>query len=230
MYKLKPLLQSIMSTTMLEQHSAAIWYHGTADSTNIERSGGFISRTTVIPYITDVTLYKSFNDRISSAFSDSNKKEYNKLQDELSNLKKDYKYTVPLFVTDNYEVAKTYANGHRAYDFQSANPKVLKVKVRCSKAVEIMARGERFKGIDRTKVVKGFVEYGIPSSDVEEAVDMFTYNRTDGKLSTNVIAAIGNWFKVDCIDVKGVLDSYMGGNIESTVRMVMDPSIVTLHH
>jgi len=46
----------------------------------------------------------------------------------------------------------------------------------------------------------------------------------DKGIKTDVIAAIGDWLGFECIDVVGVLDSYHGGNIKSTVRMVLDPT------
>ena len=38
-----------------------------------------------------------------------------------------------------------------------------------------------------------------------------------------MVAAIGEWFGFDFIDVVGVLDSYEGGSTKSTVRMVFNP-------
>ena len=58
---------------------------------------------------------------------------------------------------------------------------------------------------------------------------MFNYYISDNKgIETDVIAAIGNWLDFDCIDVVGVLDSYHGGTVKSTVRMVLDPTNVKI--
>ena len=58
---------------------------------------------------------------------------------------------------------------------------------------------------------------------------MFNYYISDNKgIQTDVIAAIGNYLGFDCIDVIGVLDSYHGGTVKSTVRMVLNPSNVRI--
>jgi len=48
------------------------------------------------------------------------------------------------------------------------------------------------------------------------------YVKENYGIQTDVIAAIGDWLGLDCIDVIGVIDSYQGGNTKSTVRIVLD--------
>lgn len=57
---------------------------------------------------------------------------------------------------------------------------------------------------------------------------MFNYYISDRKgIQTNVVAAMGKWLGFDSIDVVGILDSYHGGSVQSTVKMVFDPRDVT---
>jgi hypothetical protein len=78
-------------------------------------------------------------------------------------------------------------------------------------------------------VKKGFINSGVSEEEVDRLISMFNYYISDSKgIKTDVIAAIGNWLDFDCIDVIGVLDSYHGGTVKSTVRMVLDPTIVKI--
>lgn len=76
---------------------------------------------------------------------------------------------------------------------------------------------------------KGFIDAGIDEKYIDEIIKMFNYYQDNiTGIKTDVIGAIGNWFKFDCIDVVGVLDSYHGGNVKSTVRMVLNPSKIKI--
>jgi hypothetical protein len=50
---------------------------------------------------------------------------------------------------------------------------------------------------------------------------MFNYYTNKG-ITTDLIGVIAQWFKFDTVDIINVLDSYHGGNIKSTVKMVFD--------
>jgi len=47
-------------------------------------------------------------------------------------------------------------------------------------------------------------------------------------MSSETLSIIAQLLKFDIIDVVGVLDSYHGGNIKSTVRIVFDPKRITI--
>lgn len=205
------------------------WYHGTPDGREIEKEGGFSDKTMSVKYITDIDAYNNLLIDIQNSRENSDMNLYHKLLNKVDKYKKDFVYKKPLFLTDNYSVAKTYANPNRAFDYQNAIEKVYEVDVNnCSKVVEIIATGDRFRFISIDKVKRGFMNSGISENEIDKLISMFNYYISDKGIKTDVIAAIGNWLGFDCIDVIGVLDSYQGGNVKSTVRMVLNPSNVKL--
>jgi len=199
------------------------WYHGTPDARELEKQGSFSANTMTVDYVPDPIKYKKLQDEISNARSTNNKELYFKLLDIVPTTEKQFVYKKPLFLSDTYSVAKTYAD-KTAFDYQNSIKKIYVVDVTCSKTVKIVATGDRFRFIDIDKVRSGFINAGISNNDVDTALSMFNYHSNGKGIMTDVIAAIGNWFKFDCIDVVGVLDSYNGGSTKSTVRIVLDPT------
>lgn len=205
------------------------WYHGTEDSREIERAGFSSSRTKRLDYITDPIKYKEIVAKLPELRESENWDEYHRLLDEIGSLKEYYIYKTPTFLTDKYSVAKTYADLQRAFDYQNATPKVYEVDVKCNKIAKIFAIGDRFRAINTDKVREGFIDAGVGKDEIDKLLSMFNYYYSDSsKIKTDMIAAIGNWLGFDCIDVIGVLDSYHGGTIKSTMRMVLDPKNVTI--
>ena len=144
-------------------------------------------------------------------------------------LKSTFKMRKPIFVTDDASVAKTYANPNRSMDYQNSVEKVLKLRVKEGRGVKIVATGDRFRFIDVDKVKRGFLSAGVNEAEFEEVVNKFTFYLSNKKgIKTDMVAAIGEWFKFDYIDVVGVLDSYEGGTRKSTVRMVFNPSDIEI--
>jgi hypothetical protein len=207
------------------------WYHGTPDSREVEKGGGFESRTLQAEYINDLGGYSELMLSMKNAREEGDEELYFKLLDKVSDYKETYTYNKPIFLTDKYSVAKTYADPMRSFDYQGAIEKVYEVDVDCNKIVKIHAFGDRFRFISEDKVKKGFIESGVSEDKIDELISKFNYYTTDNKgIKTDLIAAIGNWLGFDCIDVIGVLDSYMGGNIKSTVRMVLDTTKVKIKY
>ena len=132
-------------------------------------------------------------------------------------------------MSDKHSIAKTYADPKRAFDYQNALEKVFEVAVDCDKIAKIVATGDRFRFISIDKVRQGFINSGVSLEEIDKLISMFNYYISDNKgIQTDVIAAIGNYLGFDCIDVIGVLDSYHGGTVRSTVRMVLNPSNVRI--
>jgi len=147
----------------------------------------------------------------------------------VSNFKKKFTYRKPVFLSNKYSVAKTYADRKRAFDYQNAIPKVFEVDVDCNKTVKIVATGDRFKYISVDKVKIGFINAGIEEMEIDKLISMFNYYTSNGKgIKSDTIAAIGNYLGFDCIDVVDVLDSYNGGNIKSSVKIVLNPLDINL--
>lgn len=199
------------------------WFHGTPDARDIQKIGGFTERTKEVDYIEDLEGYQDAIQKLR------NTEDKTDLFKQVADYKKKYKYRTPLFLTDKFAVAKTYADPKRAFDYQNAQEKVYEVEVTCNKIVQIDATGDRFRFIPIDKVKSGFINAGVSQDQIDKLIAMFNYYIEDNKgIQTDVIAAIGNWLDFDCIDVIGVLDSYQGGKTKSTVRMVLDPTKVKI--
>lgn len=204
------------------------WYHGSPDAREIEKQGGFTSRSIQVDYIPDPNGLMSLEQKIQSAWESGDQELYLNLLDEVPSYKEKYKYIKPLFLTNKGEVAKTYADPKRAFDYQGAKESVYEVEVDCNRVVEIHATNDRFRFIGVDKVRKGFIDAGVSEDEIDSILLMFNYYSRNKGIQTDTIAAIGNWLSFDCIDVIGVLDSYHGGSTQSTVRMVLDPSKVKI--
>ena len=57
---------------------------------------------------------------------------------------------------------------------------------------------------------------------------MFPNDVRNGKMTAETLGIIAQFMGFDIVDVLGVLDSYHGGSIKSTVRMVFDPSRIKI--
>jgi hypothetical protein len=204
------------------------WYHGTPDGRETDKLGGFEKRENSIEYVSDLEGFYKHQESLAK-LRETDMDAYMEALGNTKKYKERYTYSSPLFITDVYSVAKTYADPHRAWDYQRAEEKVYKVSCECDKLVSISAYGERFRFIDVDSVIRGFVNVGISEEEIINVIEKFTFQQRDKtKIKTDVIAVLGNWFNFDCIDVKGVLDSYNGGTTKSIVRMVLDPTKVKI--
>lgn len=203
------------------------WFHGTPDVRDIKKIGGFENRNINVNYITNPDKWEEIQIKMADA-RDSNRDEYFKLVDMATELRKNISIPSPIFLTDNYGVANTYADPKRAYDYQGAEEKVLKVSVNEGNTLTINANGSDFRGISIDSAMRGLTNSGIDLDKAKNAIKMFSPNVKDNKLSTDSLAVIGHMFNFDIIDVKNVLDSYNVGKTKSTVRMVFDPSRIKI--
>lgn len=205
------------------------WYHGTPDAREVEENGGFTNRTKTISYVTDPKELEQHQEKMNLAIKNGDMDTYHKLLNMTYDFKKDFTYKKPIFLSDKHSIAKTYADPKRAFDYQNALEKVFEVAVDCDKIAKIVATGDRFRFISIDKVRQGFINSGVSLEEIDKLISMFNYYISDNKgIQTDVIAAIGNYLGFDCIDVIGVLDSYHGGTVRSTVRMVLNPSNVRI--
>ena len=223
-------LQEFIKKALHESvNNKKIWYHGTADSRNLEAAGGFHDKITSVGYLENPDEYLMHMEELNAARAEGDEKKYFQLLDKTSEHVKRFSYHSPVFLTDIYSVAKTYADPNRAFDYQGAVEKVYKVEVECNNVATIIATGDRFRFIGIDKVKSGFINAGVPENVINKLIEMFNYTVSDNKgIKTDTIAAIGKWLDFDCIDVVGVLDSYQGGTTKSTVRMVLNPSKIKL--
>lgn len=216
--------------TIISNNINEDWFHGTPDARELEKEGGFQERTIVTTYISDLSKYNSLTSEMHKAKNDGNEDRYFELLDKIPKYKKQYKYIKPVFLTDEYSVAKSYADPHRAYDYQKAEEKVIEVDVNCNNIVKINATGEKFSEISHNRIIRGFVESNIPEEKIVELIKMFTFASNRKQLKTDDVGAIAHWLNFDCVDFIGVLDSYNVGKTKSTVKMVLNPKNIKIKH
>jgi hypothetical protein len=206
-----------------------IWYHGTPDVRSLEKEGGFTSKTMSVDYITDMKQYRQLQANLETARIEGNEDDYFRYLDMVPKLKDRFTFRKPIFLTNDVAVARTYADAKRSPDYQNAMEKVLRVKVSGGKSVTIIATGDRFRFISYDKVKRGFINAGISEERYDEvASKILWYQQSKDGIRTDSVAVIGEWFEFDYLDVVGVLDSYHGGSVKSTVRMVYDPKSITI--
>lgn len=206
-----------------------VWYHGTPDVRELQQDGGFTQRYIDIEYVEDIDKWNSLQEPLTQARESDNQQEYINLIQQRRDLRKTSSIRKPIFLTDIYSVAKTYADPQRAFDYQNSVEKVLKVSTKGNKGVTIIAPGSRFRFIDINKVKKGFMDAGVSEERFDSIAEQLNYALGVEKgIKTNNIAAIADWLGFDYVDVVGVLDSYHGGSTESTVRMVFDPNNIEI--
>lgn len=213
----------------LLNENVEIWYHGSPDVSQLERDGGFTHKSMSIEYINNIEAFNQTQEALTNARESGNEDEYFKILDTVPQYKSKYNMRKPVFLTDKFSVAQTYADSSRIMYNQDAIEGVIKVAIDPGKLVRISAPGDRFRFIDVNKVRRGFVRVGVNEDDFNQVFSAFNfYVRDKSRIKTDMIAAIGHWFEIDTIDVDGVLDSYHGGSVRSTVRMVLDPTRIKL--
>lgn len=219
-------LIKIINEEINEVMSNDIWYHGSPDAREVKQNG-FELRKGSVEYVTDIDKYKKVQAKLHDLHGTD---EYFKLLDVVPTLKKEFTYNKPIFFTNNPTVARTYADPHRAFDYQNAEEKLFKIAFNnVGKLLTINAHGDRFRFINPEKVKQAFIAAGIPENDIVKTIESFNYYVTDNKgIKTDTIAAIAQWYNFDTVDVVGVYDSYHGGTIKSTVRMTFDPKNVKI--
>lgn len=210
------------------ESSEEVWYHGTPDVREVEKEGGFTQRYINIDYVEDVDAWDMAQHNMQIAREEGDEDKYFDILGSVGEMRKHSKIRKPIFLTNVYSVAKTYSD-KTAFDYQNAEEKVLKVRVKPGKGVTISAPGSRFRFINIDYVRRGFINAGVDPEELELIIRRLNYalGVKDG-IKTDDIAAIGDWFGFDYIDVKGVLDSYEGGSTKSTVRMVFNPSDIEI--
>jgi hypothetical protein len=202
------------------------WYHG---SPEVQKLGAeFENRTINIDYLTDPEKWLKIQDMLAQHESGSD--EYMKLLDVAASLRAHKKVRSPVFLSNKHAVANTYADDHRAFDYQSAVPGVVPVDVASGKTLTINGAGQNFRGITVDAVRDGLRKAGIDDETIKKEIQQFVNQiRGDGgTISTTSLAAIVDDLGFDIIDVIRIKDNYMGDGPPATVRMVMNPSLIRI--
>jgi len=201
-----------------------VWYHGTPDVRDVKQTGSFESRTDTTSYISDPKKWHELQAEMQAARVSSNEDLYFQLLDQAGELRKNMTYKKPMYFTKNRSVASTYADPHRAMDYQGSQPSVLQVRIDGGKTLKVPAHGQRFRMISADYVKAALRDNGIPEEKINKYFEMFPNDIRNNQMSAETIGIIAQLLGFDIVDVLGVLDSYHGGSIKSTVRMVFDPS------
>lgn len=220
------ILQIIKEEISRFNISESIWYHGSADAREI-KSGGFTPRVGSTSIITDPQKDSELQSQMNDARKSGDEKLYHKLLDQKGLLFKDIKYKKPIYFSNNRAVARTYADPHRANDYQKSEPETLTYEIDDTpKTLKISAYGESFRGIQIDIVKRALLNDGHDEQTIDRYLNMFKTWTRNGRMSAETLAAIAQQFGYEMIDVQGVLDSYHVGKTKSTVRMVFDPKYI----
>ena len=226
-----PLSQGAVDNAVKYNPIKENWFHGSEDSREIDKIGAFgENKTTSIRYVNDLNLYREFQSLLNK-YNTVNEKLY---FETLNNPKyktvwKDVTYKKPIFLSNKHAVANTYSKDKIAYDYQNSTPKTFEVTVEPGRTLTINAHGERFSGIPVDTFKKALLDSGITEDVINDTLDRFVISIRQGRIKTDYIGYVANQiFGFDIVDVVGVLDSYNGGNIKSTVRMVFDPNKIKI--
>ena len=117
MESIRKIIREVIKESFQEKE---VWYHGTPDVRELEKQGGFTQRHINIEYVDDVEGWKRIQNELRQARELGDDKEYHKLLDKVGDFRKNAQIRKPVFLTDIYSVAKTYADPQRAFDYQGA--------------------------------------------------------------------------------------------------------------
>lgn len=202
-----------------------IWYHGTPDSREIKKTNSFRTIYATRQIISDINKYNEIQNNLKKARKDGNEDLYFELLDTVSDTYGEIKFKKPIFFTDKSSVANTYTDPFRAFDYQNAEPSLLKVEINENgKLLEVHAYGYSFRKIELKILKDALIKDGVQESEIDNYYNMFTQHigGRGNKLSTEDSGIICQLLGYDIVDFIGVLDGYHGGKTQSTVRMLFD--------
>jgi hypothetical protein len=210
-------------------YEANQWYHGTPE---LQKLGAeFEGRMLSVDYISDPKKWLALQDKLHEYKSGS--PEYMDLLHAARELRVHKKVRSPIFLSSQHAIANTYADDRRAFDYQNAEPGVVSVSVAPGKTLTINGQGQSFRGISIDSVKSGLKDAGIDDATIEYSLLQFINdirgNGDGSRISTTNLSAIVDDLGFDIIDVVRIKDAYNGGGPPATVRMVMNPSLITIH-
>jgi len=226
--KIKAIINEEISH-FVNESDTNYWYHGTPDNREIIKNG-FQLKKGITSYISNPQKYFELQKNMKIARSNGNEKQYFDLLDQAGKLDKQLTYNKPIYFTNSQTVARTYADEKRAFDYQNSISSIIKVIIDDNgNILTIPAYGESFRGIKVDIVKKALNENGISDEITNKYLSMFAnYINKNNTITSETLSIIAQLLKFDIIDVIGVLDSYHGGNIKSTIRIVFDPNRIKI--
>jgi len=135
----------------------------------------------------------------------------------------------PVFLSDSRQVASTYADDSRAFDYQNSVPEIFSAKTSPQRVLDVNAGGADFRGIDAETVKQALSRAGVSDGDAATAFSQIRV-RDDGKIRTDDLVKIVKGLGFDAADVANVRDTYNSAakSKPSTVRMMMNPAQISI--
>jgi hypothetical protein len=201
------------------------YYHGSPETQLLHR---FSQQYQYITYIEDPEYRAEVIHKLSTL--DAASAEYKMLDAELPKLITQLKIPKGIFLTTDYSVAHSYADDTRAFDYQNAVGGVLHVEVSDAPTISINARSARFRGISIDSVIAGLENAGFTKDEILAANSRILSGRKQNIISTDgligLVQLLDSRFTI--IDVNNVIDNYNGHGPNTTVRIVLDASLVKI--
>ena len=125
----------------------------------------------------------------------------------------------PYFFSKDRPTAATYADDRRAFDYQNAEPEVIKAFIKQENPLVIDAKGATYDGIDADKIIKQFAD----SPDKETVARQVKKYAAimNGKVNSDQLAALASRLGRDGVVIKNVRDTYEGKGKPTDVFMVL---------
>lgn len=126
------------------------------------------------------------------------------------------------FFSDDFKTANTYADDRRAFDYQNADPEVIRAFIRSESPFVVDAKGARFRYIE-SDLVRDAIVANVPDGPKRDnmlrAIDV-----GDGNWTTDQLVDFSNRWGFDGIEVRNVVDDYNGKGKPSTVKVATNPA------
>ena len=201
--------------------TSVIAYHGSPDARHIRQ--GFSAKENFItdtgdPETVDKLRTEMANERSLNGTSG----EYFRILDLLGELRKYKKVFRGIYFTVSRQVANTYADDHRASDYQNSEPDILKCYLRMDNTLSFNALGKRFAALEIHVIEQGIED----KSKFHELCHRFNDPalQVKGRIRTQDLEGISQMMGYDSFDIRNVVDDYNGKMKPTRVLCVFDPS------
>lgn len=202
-----------------------IWYHGTPDARPL-LADGFSARTEPVLCVKDPAALAAA--RAHAAAPGLSDLEAHRRLGAISRHFEHVEVPVPVFLSRTRATAQSYANDHRAFDYQGAEPAVLEIEGVPEAQVTIDARGESFRGLSWERIAAGLEAAGSDPESVARVLEDRLQVPLDGRIRVARLGAALYMCGFTVVDVVNVVDTHAGRGRPDTVRMVFDPEVLRI--
>lgn len=123
----------------------------------------------------------------------------------------------PYFFSNKREVANSYADDRRAFDYQGAEPGVISANVKMENPLTVNVRGANFRGVSKKHILES-IEDGPMRDNLARELERINPGREN--LTTDMLGGVARRYGYDGVVVKNVKDNYAGKGPNSDVYMV----------